>query len=93
MARLDDFAPTRCTALDRPAEAEGMQPEIERDEQADEREQRDRLAMPHQRGFGFGGECAMMLSTITLKSSDPGSRRNSSFLPLAKKVGVPSTSI
>jgi len=48
LARLYCLAPTGCTALDRPSEAERVQPQIERDEQADEREQRDRLAMAHQ---------------------------------------------
>src|SRR6267378_3273601 len=47
-AGLHRLAPARCATLDRPAEAERMQPQIERDEQADEREQRDRLAMAHQ---------------------------------------------
>jgi len=42
LARLHRLTPAR-TALDRPAEAQGMQPQIQSDEHADEREQRDRL--------------------------------------------------
>jgi len=48
LAGLHRLAPARRATLDRPAEAERVQPEVERNEQADEREDRDRLAMTHQ---------------------------------------------
>src|SRR5438034_10260985 len=80
LARLHRLAAARCATLDRPAETERVQPQIERDEQADEREERDRLAVTHQRRCG---RCATILSARALKSSEPGRRRNSSFLPFA----------
>jgi len=46
-AGLHRLAAARGATLDRPAEAERVQPEVERDEQADEREERDRLAGTH----------------------------------------------
>jgi len=48
LAGLHCLAPARRATLDRPAEAERVEPQVERDEQADEREDRDRLAMTHQ---------------------------------------------
>src|SRR5207247_9228836 len=79
-------------ALQRAAHAEGMEPEIERDEEADEREQRGRLATTPQCCAGarcLGGVCAMMLSAIALKASELA--RSLYILPLTKNVGVPFT--